>query len=90
MNNESNNIKLLGLLNTHFLQGTKVIPKVHVRPARPDDYEGVMAIIPDLWGAVDYMPVMYHTYFSDPCAHPYVGVVEGKVVSILRAHVSHI
>ena len=67
-----------------------MIPKVHVRPARPDDYEGVMAIIPDLWGAVDYMPVMYHTYFSDPCAHPYVGVVEGKVVSILRAYVSHI
>ena len=63
-----------------------MIPKVHVRPARPDDYEGVMAIIPDLWGAVDYMPVMYHTYFSNPCAHPYVGVVEGKVVSILRAY----
>ena len=61
--------------------GTGNLPKIYVRPAKPDDYEGVMAIAPNLWGGTDYLPSNYYTYFSNPFAHPFVGQVDGKVVS---------
>ena len=54
---------------------------VTVRPALLDDYNEVLDIIPNMYEGGDYMPVTYHSYFSDPQAYPFVGVVDGKVVS---------
>ena len=56
------------------------IPEIYVRPAGPKDYDGVMAIIPDLWGGTDHLPLNYHSFFNDPQAHPFVGEVDGKLV----------
>ena len=55
--------------------------EVTVRPALLEDYNEVLDIIPNMYEGGDYMPVTYHSYFSDPQAHPFVGVVDGKVVS---------
>ena len=60
----------------------KVLRKeVTVRPALLEDYNEVLDIIPNMYEGGDYLPVTYHSYFSDPQAHPFVGVVDGKVVS---------
>ena len=55
--------------------------EVTVRPALLEDYNEVLDIIPNMYEGGDYLPVTYHSYFSDPQAHPFVGVVDGKVVS---------
>ena len=56
--------------------------EVTVRPALLEDYNEVLDIIPNMYEGGDYLPVTYHSYFSDPQAHPFVGVVDGKVVSV--------
>ena len=61
-----------------YARGKEVI----VRPALLEDYNEVLDIIPSMYEGGDYLPVTYHGYFSDPQAHPFVGVVEGKVVSV--------
>ena len=55
--------------------------EVTVRPALLEDYNDVLDIIPNMYEGGDYMPVTYYSYFSDPQTYPFVGVVEGKVVS---------
>ena len=60
-----------------YVQGKEVT----VRPALLEDYNEVLDIIPNMYEGGDYMPVTYHSYFSDPQAHPFVGVVDEKVVS---------
>ena len=60
-----------------YVQGKEVT----VRPALLEDYNEVLDIIPHMYEGGDYMPVTYHSYFSYPQAHPFVGVVDGKVVS---------
>ena len=60
-----------------YVQGKEVT----VRPALLEDYNEVLDIIPNMYEGADYMPVTYYSYFSDPQAHPFVGVVDGKVVS---------
>ena len=55
--------------------------EVTVRPSLLEDYNEVLDIIPNMYEGGDYLPVTYHSYFSDPKAHPFVGVVDGKVVS---------
>ena len=60
-----------------YVQGKEVT----VRPALLEDYNEVLDIIPNMYEGGDYLPVTYYSYFSDPQAHPFVGVVDGKVVS---------
>ena len=55
--------------------------EILIRPALPTDYNAVLDIIPNMYEGGDYLPVTYHSYFSDPKAHPFVGEVDGKVVS---------
>ena len=55
--------------------------EVTVRPALLEDYNEVLDIIPNMYEGGDCLQVTYHGYFSDPQAHPFVGVVDGKVVS---------
>ena len=62
---------------SYYVQGKEVT----VRPALLEDYNEVLDIIPNMYEGGDYMPVTYHSYFSDPQAHPFVGVVDEKVVS---------
>ena len=62
---------------SYYVQGKEVT----VRPALLEDYNEVLDIIPNMYEGGDYMPVTYHSYFSDPQAHPFVGVIDGKVVS---------
>ena len=62
---------------SYYVQGKEVT----VRPALLEDYNEVLDIIPNMYEGADYMPVTYHSYFSDPQAHPFVGVFDGKVVS---------
>ena len=54
---------------------------IRVREAKPKDYEAVLAIIPHIYNGGDYIPATFHSYFSDPQAHPYVTAMDGKVVS---------
>ena len=60
-----------------YVQGKEVT----VRPALLEDYNEVLDIIPNMYEGGDHLPVTYHSYFSDPQAYPFVGVVDGKVVS---------
>ena len=57
--------------------------QIHVRPACPNDYELVLAIGPDFKAAVHPVTIMYHSYFSDPQAHPFVTEIDGEVVRLL-------
>ena len=61
---------------SRYIQRKEVI----VRPALLEDYNEVLDIIPNMYEGGDHLPVTYHSYFSHPQAHPFVGVVDGKVV----------
>ena len=54
-----------------------------IRPARPEDYEGVMAISVDLYDGMDIIPEVYHDYLADPNRVFYVAINKRtqKVVS---------
>ena len=53
-----------------------------VRPARMDDYEGVMAISEGIYGGRDILPSVYEDYLKDPNRIFYVATLNGKVVSV--------
>ena len=57
--------------------------QIRVRPADPNDYESVLAIGPDFKAAVHPVTIMYHSYLSDPQAHPFVTEIDGEVVRLL-------
>ena len=52
-----------------------------IRPARLDDYEGVMAISGGIYGGRDILPSVYEDYLKDPNRGFYVATLNGKVVS---------
>ena len=57
--------------------------QIRVRPADLNDYESVLAIGPYFKAAVHPVTIMYHSYFSDPQAHPFVTEIDGEVVRLL-------
>ena len=57
------------------------ISDFHIRPARLEDYEGVMAMSDGIYGGRDIIPSVYEDYLSDPNRVFYVATLDGKVVS---------
>ena len=57
------------------------IPAVTVRLATERDYEGVMNINRDVYGGMDYLPALYHSYIRNPLRVCAVAVMDGQIVS---------
>ena len=54
--------------------------RAHIRLARPDDYEAVLAVNRFIYDGGDYLPVMYPVFMQNKRADCYVLEVDGKVV----------
>ena len=56
---------------------------VTVRLATSSDYDDVMAIDPNMYGGMDYLPVKYMNYIRDPNRLMVVWEKDGQIVSVL-------
>ncbi|KAK6968339.1 histidine N-acetyltransferase [Biomphalaria glabrata] len=59
---------------------------VHIRRARPEDYDAVMAI-GCMYGGRDYLPSLYPKAMSDPDIYPLLAEVKGQVVGFYMNHI---
>ena len=57
-------------------------PGIICRRARLSDYEAVLAIIPDLYSGMDYIPARYNRYLSEPERLLYVMEKDTKIVRV--------
>ena len=55
-----------------------------IRPARANDYDGVVSISPGLYWGTDTLPAMYHQYLKDPTRVFYVALYQNQLVSLLK------
>jgi hypothetical protein len=54
---------------------------VYVRPARFEDFEGILDINRDVFSGNDYLSTCFYNMMHDPNQHPYVVVANGEIVS---------
>ena len=58
-----------------------LLKALRCRRATSSDYNRVIAINDNVYTGVDYLPVFYHLYLSDPRRFLYVGEIDQKIVS---------
>ena len=56
---------------------------IHIRSARPEDYQGIINIDPNIHNGLDYLPDMFPKYIKDPNRLMNVATIDGKIVSQL-------
>ena len=54
-----------------------------IRLAGPQDYAGILAITDDMYGGIDYIPIMLRQFLHGP-HQVWVCEIEGQIVSIVR------